>query len=61
MDKDVAGDVGGVSSARLAGGPEGTLRDPPVFRTREDRSPVFELVDVAGGLAAEDLDGVLVP
>ena len=40
--------------------PNGTLRDPPVGRAREDRSPVLELVDVVRRLLAEDLDRVLV-
>jgi hypothetical protein len=60
VDQDVTGDVGGVGRPRLAGGPERTLRDPPVLRAREDGAPVLELVDVARGLLAEDLDRVLV-
>ena len=56
----MAGDVGRVGGARLAGGAEGPLRDPPVLGAREDRAPVLELVDVAGRLVAEDLDRVLV-
>ena len=60
VDEDVAGDVGRVGGARLAGGAERALRDPPVLGAREDRAPVLELVDVAGRLVAEDLDRVLV-
>ena len=56
----MAGDVGGVRGARLAGGAERALRDPAVLGAREDRAPVLELVDVVGRLVAEDLDRVLV-
>ena len=60
VDEDVAGDVGGVGGARLAGGAERPLRDPPVLGAREHRAPVLELVDVVGRLVAEHLDRVLV-
>ena len=60
LDQDVPRDVGGVDRARRAGGAEGALREPAVVRAREHRAPVLELVDVAGRLAAEDLDRVLV-
>src|SRR6185503_1803887 len=60
MDEHVAGDVGRVRRARLAGGAEGALRDPSVLGAREDRAPVLELVDVVGRLVAEHLDRVLV-
>ncbi len=60
MDEDVAGDVGGVGGARLAGGAERPLRDPPVLGAREDRAPVLQLVDVVRRLVAEHLDRVLV-
>src|SRR5205823_1297489 len=50
----------GVGRARLAGCAERALRDSPVLGPREDRTPVLELVDVAGSLVAEDLDRVLV-
>ena len=60
VDEHVAGDVGGVRGARLAGGAEGALRDAAVLGPREDRAPVLELVDVAWSLVAEGLDGVLV-
>ena len=56
----MAGDVGRVGRARLAGGAERALRDPPVLGAREDRAPVLELVDVVRRLVAEDLDRVLV-
>src|SRR5947199_392649 len=46
--------------ARRAGGAERTLGDRPLLRSREDRAPALELVDVAGRLVAEDLDRVLV-
>src|SRR5262249_34163901 len=45
---------------RLAGGAERALGDAAVLGAREDRAPVLELVDVVGGLVAEDLDRVLV-
>ena len=60
VDEDVAGDVGRVGGARLAGGAERPLRDPAVLGAREDGAPVLELVDVVGRLVAEDLDRVLV-
>src|SRR5215211_6085192 len=60
LDEDVPRDVGGVGRARLAGRPEGSLRDAAVGRPGKHRAPVLELVDVAGGLVAEDLDRVLV-
>ena len=60
VDQDVAGDVGGVGGSRLAGGAERALGDPAVLGSREDGAPVLELVDVVGGLVAEDLDRVLV-
>ena len=60
VDQDVAGDVGRVGGARLAGRAERPLRDPAVLGAREDGAPVLELVDVAGRLVAEDLDRVLV-
>ena len=60
VDEHVAGDVGRVRRARLAGGAERALRDPAVLGAREDRAPVLELVDVVGRLVAEDLDRVLV-
>ena len=60
VDEDVARDVGGVGGARLAGGAERPLRDAAVLGPREDRAPVLELVDVAGRVVAEGLDGVLV-
>ena len=60
VDEHVAGDVGRVGRARLAGGAERPLRDPPVLGAREDRAPVLELVDVVRRLVAEDLDRVLV-
>src|SRR5439155_24239667 len=53
-------DVGRVGGARLAGGAERALRDAPVLRPGEDRSPVLELVDVRGRLLAEDFDRILV-
>ena len=60
LDQHVAGDVGGVDGARRAGGAERALGDPAVLVAREDAAPVLELVDVAGRLAREDLDRVLV-
>ena len=60
LDQDVAGDVGGEDGARRAGGAERALREPALVVAREERAPVLELVDVAGRLAREDLDRVLV-
>ena len=60
LDQDVAGDVGGEDRARRAGGAERALRELAVVAAREERAPVLELVDVAGRLAREDLDRVLV-
>src|SRR5207248_4156567 len=60
LDEDVPGDVGGIRGARRPGRAEGTLRDAAVLRAREHRTPVLELVDVAGRFVAEDLDRVLV-
>ena len=60
LDQHVAGDVRGVDGARRAGGAERPLRELAVLAAREERAPVLELVDVAGRLAAEDLDRVLV-
>ena len=60
VDEDVAGDVGRVGRARLAGCAEGALRDLAVLRSGEDRPPALELVHVARRLLAEDLDRVLV-
>src|SRR5207302_9764846 len=54
VHEDVARDVGGIGRARRAGGTEGALRYAPVVRAREDRTPVLELVDVAGRLVAQD-------
>ena len=60
LDQHVAGDVGREHGARRAGGAERPLREPAVVAAREERAPVLELVDVAGRLAREDLDRVLV-
>ena len=60
LDQHVARDVGGVDRARRAGGAERPLRELAVLAPREERAPVLELVDVAGRLAREDLDRVLV-
>ena len=60
LDQHVAGDVGRVDGARRAGGAERALRELAVVAPREERAPVLELVDVAGRLAGEDLDRVLV-
>ena len=60
LDQHVAGDVGGVDGARRAGRAERALGELAVVAAGEERAPVLELVDVAGRLAAEDLDRVLV-
>ena len=60
LDQHVAGDVGGVDRPRRAGCAERTLRKLAVVAAREERAPVLELDDVAGRLAREDLDRVLV-
>ncbi len=60
LDQHVARDVRRVDRAGRARGAERTLREPAVLGAGEDGSPVLELVDVAGRLAAEDLDRVLV-
>jgi hypothetical protein len=60
VDEDVPGDVGRVRRARLAGCPEGTLRDAPVLGPREHSAPVLELVDVVRRLVAENLNRVLI-
>src|SRR6185369_10257062 len=58
--EDVTGDVRGVGGPGLAGRAERARRDAAVVRSREDRAPVLELVDVVGRLVTEDLDRVLV-
>ena len=60
VDEDVARDVGRVHGARRAGRAERPLRELALVVPREDAAPVLELVDVAGRLAREDLDRVLV-
>ena len=60
MHEDVAGDVGRVGGAGCAGCAEWTLRDPPVLGSGEHGAPVLELVHVARGLVAQDLDRVLI-
>ena len=60
VHEHVAGDVGRVGGAGLAGGAERALRDAAVVGAREDGAPVLELVDVVRRLVAEDLDRVLV-
>ena len=60
MHEHVTRDVGRIGRPRLARGAEGALGDPAVLGAREDRTPVLELVDVAGRLGREDLDRVLV-
>ena len=60
LDQHVPGDVGGVDRAWGAGGAERALVEPAFVVAREDGAPVLELVDVAGRLAREDLDRVLV-
>jgi hypothetical protein len=60
LDEHVAGDVGGVDGSRRARGAERALRELAVIATRKERAPVLELDDVAGRLAREQLDRVLV-
>src|SRR5207245_5600445 len=60
LHEDVTGDVRRIRRARRTRGAERALRNPAVLRAREDRAPVFELVNVAGRLVAEDLDRILV-
>ena len=60
VDQDVARDVGRVHRSRRARGAERPLRELSLVVPREDAAPVLELVDVAGRLAREDLDRVLV-
>jgi hypothetical protein len=60
VDEHVARDVGRVDRARRSRGAERSLREPPLVVSREHATPVLELVDVAGRLAREDLDRVLV-
>ena len=60
LDQHVAGDVGGEHRARRACCAERPLSELAVVAPREDGTPVLELVDVAGRLAREDLDRVLV-
>ena len=60
LDQHVTGDVGGEDGARRPGGAEGALRELAVVATGEECAPVLELEDVAGRLAREDLDRVLV-
>jgi hypothetical protein len=56
----MAGDVRRVDGARRTGGAEGPLCELAVVAAREEGAPVLELDDVAGRLAREDLDRVLV-
>ncbi len=60
LDQHVPRDVGRVDRPRRAGGAERALSELAVLAAREERPPVLELVDVAGRLAREDLDRVLV-
>ena len=56
----MARDVRRVDGARRAGGAERALVELALLVPREDATPSLELVDVAGRLAGEDLDRVLV-
>ena len=60
LDQDVTRDVGGEDRTRRAGGAERPLRELALVVSREDRTPVLELVDVERRLTGEDLDRVLV-
>ena len=60
LDEDVARDVRGVDGTRRARRTERALVELALGVPREDAAPALELVDVAGRLAREDLDGILV-
>ena len=60
VEQGLAGDVGHVVGARLGGAAEGPGAQEPLLVAVEGDPHVLELEDLLRGLAAHDLDGVLV-
>ena len=60
VEHGLTGDVGDEVGTRIGGAPEGSGPQPAFFISVEDDAHVLQLDDVAGGLLAQDLDGVLI-